>query len=89
MQEFGFVHISVGDLLRKERDTPGSEHGALIAHNMRESILIPPEISVTLLGKEMEESAKKGKTGFLIDGFPRSMAQALAFEKMVLLKWSD
>ena len=68
MQEFGFVHLSAGDLLRQERDS-GSENGDLIESCMKNGLIVPVEITIALLGKAMERiGAKK----FLIDGFPRN-----------------
>ena len=68
MQEFGFVHLSAGDLLRQERDS-GSENGDLIENCMKNGLIVPVEITIALLGKAMERSGAKK---FLIDGFPRN-----------------
>ncbi|CAI8010155.1 UMP-CMP kinase [Geodia barretti] len=68
VKEFGFVHLSAGDLLRQERDS-GSENGDLIESCMKNGLIVPVEITIALLGKAMERiGAKK----FLIDGFPRN-----------------
>ncbi|CAJ1363365.1 unnamed protein product [Effrenium voratum] len=68
---FGFQHLSAGDLLREERKRPGSELGELIESHIKEGKLVPVSIVVRLLQKAMEERGwEDGK--YLIDGFPRS-----------------
>lgn len=52
MQEFGFVHLSAGDLLRAERDS-GSPDGELIESYIREGKIVPVEITINLLEKVM------------------------------------
>lgn len=68
LQEFGFVHLSAGDLLRQERDS-GSKDGDLIEDYIKNGKIVPVEITISLLRKAMERSATKK---FLIDGFPRN-----------------
>ena len=67
-EEFGYVHLSAGDLLREERKS-GGDTGDLINNYIKEGKIVPAEITVGLLKKAMEKSGKKK---FLIDGFPRS-----------------
>jgi len=77
--EYGFVHLSAGDLLRAEIQA-GSKDGALIAGMIREGKIVPQEITIRLLRNAMD--ARPG-CRFLIDGFPRALGQAAAFEEMV------
>mgnify|MGYP002785322553 CR=1 FL=1 len=79
-KEFGLVHLSAGDLLRAERNRPGSEYGELINSYIREGRIVPYEITIGLLRKAMVES---GAHSFLIDGFPRDIEQGVAFEDQV------
>uniref|UniRef100_A0A1W7R9B7 UMP-CMP kinase n=1 Tax=Hadrurus spadix TaxID=141984 RepID=A0A1W7R9B7_9SCOR len=67
--EFGYVHLSAGDLLRKERNTPGSKYGDLIENHIRNGSIVPVEITCSLLKQAMDESECNN---FLIDGFPRN-----------------
>ncbi|XP_076340949.1 UMP-CMP kinase-like isoform X3 [Tachypleus tridentatus] len=69
VNEFGFVHLSAGDLLREERNTPGSEYGELIENHIRNGTIVPVEITCSLLQNAMNKSETKK---FLIDGFPRN-----------------
>lgn len=68
-KEFDFVHLSAGDLLREERQRPGSEYGEMIEQKIRDGQIVPVEVTCSLLHKAMEKS---GKSRFLIDGFPRN-----------------
>ncbi|KAJ9142096.1 Uridylate kinase [Pleurostoma richardsiae] len=87
VSEYGFTHLSAGDLLRAEQSRPGSQFGELIDNYIREGKIVPMEVTIKLLENAMAEtSAKKGegsKSVFLIDGFPRKMDQALKFEETV------
>ena len=48
-QKFGYVHLSAGDLLRAERNTPGSQYGELIENHIRNGTIVPVEITCHLL----------------------------------------
>lgn len=69
VREFGFVHLSAGDLLREERNKPGSQYGELIEDHIKRSEIVPVDITLSLLLSAMEKSEK---SKFLIDGFPRN-----------------
>jgi UMP-CMP kinase len=70
--KFGYHHLSAGDLLREERQRPGSEYGELIETYIRDGKIVPVEITCNLLKRAMEEKGwENGK--FLIDGFPRNL----------------
>ena len=47
-QEFGFVHLSAGDLLR-EAQASGSKDGELIKSYIKEGKIVPVEITISLL----------------------------------------
>ncbi|RHZ81811.1 hypothetical protein Glove_117g573 [Diversispora epigaea] len=81
VQDFGFVHLSAGDLLREEQERKGSEFGELIRNYIKEGKIVPMEITIALLEKAMIEN---DSNRFLIDGFPRALDQALQFEKEVV-----
>jgi len=85
-EEFGFKHLSAGDLLRAERNMPGSKYGEMIETHIQEGRIVPVEVTCSLLEKAMIEhcnnlAIKKGTNGdgsrdlrgkFLVDGFPRN-----------------
>lgn len=69
VQDFNMYHLSVGDVLREERDTPGSEYGELIARNMEAGRIGPMEITITLLERAMRAALWKHRVKvFLVDG---------------------
>ncbi|KAK9701955.1 bifunctional uridylate/adenylate kinase [Basidiobolus ranarum] len=80
VEDFGFVHLSAGDLLREEASRPGSEFHELINNYIKEGKIVPHEVTIALLRKAMKSSGSKR---FLVDGFPRAMDQALEFEKSI------
>jgi UMP-CMP kinase len=49
IQEFGFIHLSAGDLLREERNKEGSQYGELIEQNIRDGKIVPVEITCSLI----------------------------------------
>lgn len=69
VKEYGFVHLSAGDLLREERNNPNSEYGELIETYIREGKIVPVDITCSLIERAMNNS---DKDSFLIDGFPRN-----------------
>jgi len=88
VKDWDFVHLSAGDLLRAEQAREGSEYGALIKKYIQEGEIVPMEITIGLLQRAMQENIDKERRKFLIDGFPRKMDQALAFESNVLNRLS-
>jgi len=98
VQEYDFVHLSAGDLLRAEQAREGSEHGKLIAEYIREGLVVPMEVTIKLLENAMRAALterhseskprpgwENGKGRFLVDGFPRKMDQAIKFDEEVCL----
>ncbi|GJN11952.1 hypothetical protein PR202_ga30192 [Eleusine coracana subsp. coracana] len=76
---FGFTHLSAGDLLRQEISS-GSEKGESILETIKEGRIVPSEITVELIRKAMEMSNAKR---VLIDGFPRCEENRIAFERIM------
>jgi UMP-CMP kinase len=70
VSDYGFKHLSAGDLLREEQDRPGSEFGEMIKSYIKEGTIVPMEVTIQLLENAMKTSmAGENKKGlFLIDG---------------------
>ena len=86
VQDYGFTHLSAGDLLRAEQDRPGSKVGEEIKQYIKEGQIVPMETTVGLLEAAMQRKLDEGqsrKGRFLVDGFPRKMDQAVYFESNV------
>lgn len=71
VRDFGFLHLSAGDLLRAEQDRPNSQFGSMIRETIREGRIVPMEVTVQLLENAMEEAVRQrgGEGKFLIDGW--------------------
>lgn len=80
--EFGFSHLSAGDLLQKEVES-GSEEGKMIRDLKKEGKLVPSEIVVKLLQQAMRRSESKK---FLIDGFPPNEENLAAAENIMKIE---
>ncbi|OAY30487.1 UMP-CMP kinase isoform X2 [Manihot esculenta] len=78
-QTFGFTHLSAGDLLRREI-LSNSEYGTMILDTIKEGRIVPSEVTVKLIKKTIESS---DNYKFLIDGFPRSEENRIAFEHII------
>lgn len=71
--EFGFEHISTGDLLREEVKNGNSE----LQKIMESGSLVSDEIILSILNNKLQ------KSGYILDGFPRNLNQAIALDKML------
>lgn len=72
-KNFGFSHISTGDLLRKEM-AKNSDLGIAIKNYMEEGNLVPDDITIEVLKETL--SKNNFSNGILLDGFPRTLYQA-------------
>jgi len=78
-EEFSVAHLSSGDLLRKSVQE-GEELGRKAKSYMDSGGLVPDELMISLILKEVLDLVARGK-GFLLDGFPRTIEQARALEE--------
>jgi UMP-CMP kinase len=69
VSDYGFKHLSAGDLLREEQDRPGSEFGEMIKTYIKEGTIVPMEVTIQLLENAMKTAMEsENKNTFLIDG---------------------
>jgi len=80
MAHMSYVHLSTGDLLREAVDR-GSDLGKQAQSYMEAGDLVPDNLVIDLVGERMEELGC-GEY-FLLDGFPRTAAQAEALTAML------
>ena len=86
VDKYGMVHLSTGNLLREEiaNKTPlGLEAKKFMDHGQ----LVPDEVVIGMIDSSIEHH--KEAAGFLFDGFPRTVAQAEALDKLLALKRSE
>ncbi|EST09025.2 UMP-CMP kinase [Kalmanozyma brasiliensis GHG001] len=63
VEDYGFVHLSAGDLLRAEQKREGSQYGAMIADYIKEGKIVPMEVTVALLSNAIGEAlSRQGAT---------------------------
>lgn len=73
-KEFHLEHISTGDLLREEVKNGNQELQTI----MESGKLVSDDIILSILSKKI-----KHLSGYILDGFPRNLNQAIAFDKML------
>ena len=77
-EEFSLAHLATGDILRAAvRD--GTEYGKQAKAFMDGGKLVPDDIVVGMIEERIVDAGQ----GFLLDGFPRNVAQAKALESML------
>jgi len=78
---FNLTHLSTGDLLREEIAT-GSELGKAARELIEKGNLVPDSIVIDMI--ELKLKNVKGTSGFIFDGFPRTVPQAVALDDLLL-----
>lgn len=78
MERLGLQHISTGDMLREAR-REGTELGKRAAQFMDRGELVPDELVVAMVKERL--ARPDCRKGFILDGFPRTIEQALSLEK--------
>ncbi|XP_057376943.1 adenylate kinase isoenzyme 1-like [Daphnia carinata] len=81
VEKYGYTHLSSGDLLRDEVAS-GSERGKQLTDIMQRGELVPLDVVLDLLKEAMLSKLTSSK-GFLIDGYPREVAQGIQFESEI------
>jgi len=74
------VHLSTGDMLRAARDAK-TEIGLQADEYMSSGQLVPDEVVIGVIAERLKSD--DCKSGYLLDGFPRTIAQAEALDKML------
>ncbi|MEN9061619.1 MULTISPECIES: adenylate kinase [Ponticoccus] len=79
VEERGMVQLSTGDMLRAAK-TSGTEMGKRVAEVMDRGELVTDEIVIGLIREKLEAG---GASGFIFDGFPRTLKQADALGELL------
>ncbi|MES2666449.1 MAG: adenylate kinase [Pseudomonadota bacterium] len=79
VDERGMVQLSTGDMLR-EAKTSGTEMGRRVAEVMARGELVTDAIVIGLIGEKLAQHAG---SGFIFDGFPRTLKQADALSDLL------
>jgi adenylate kinase len=81
--KYGIVQLSTGDMLRAAVKT-GSPVGRQVQEIMAGGGLCPDELVVGLIGQRIDEP--DARKGFILDGFPRTVPQAEALDRILAAK---
>lgn len=79
-REWGVPHVATGDMLR-EAVAANAPLGREAKRYMDQGALVPDDVMVRLIGERLGQS--DARTGFLLDGFPRTLAQAEALDRLL------
>lgn len=77
---YGIPKISTGDMLRAARDE-GTELGKLADGIMAAGKLVPDDLVIRLVDERL--SRPDAQRGFILDGFPRTVPQAIALDELL------
>jgi adenylate kinase len=77
--EYGIPHIASGEILRAEMDA-GTELGRFVKDVHDRGDLVSDELMIELIRRRLEQPDTD--SGFILDGFPRTTAQAEALDTM-------
>lgn len=80
ISHYGLVHISTGDVFRFNIKNE-TDLGKLAKSYMDKGELVPDEVTINMLGAEVEKNP--AAKGFIFDGFPRTSAQAAALDTLL------
>jgi adenylate kinase len=79
VEEYGIPHVATGDLYRAHIANQ-TELGKLVEPYLRGGQLVPDEVTIPIVRSEIIE---RGENGFVLDGYPRNLAQAEALDGML------
>jgi len=77
---YGIVQISTGDILRQEVMT-STDLGNLAGSYMERGLLVPDEVVIEIIKERLQDP--DCRPGYVLDGFPRTLAQAEALDRVL------
>jgi len=82
---YGLLHLSSGDILRRQR-AEGTELGKKAQSDMDSGVLVSDDIIVEMM---IEAIRRAPDIGFILDGFPRTVNQAVELDKSLASNRQD
>ena len=80
VEKYGIIQLSTGDMLRAAVKA-GTPVGQRAKDIMARGELVPDEVVVSIVSERIDEP--DAKQGFILDGFPRTVQQAVALDRML------
>jgi adenylate kinase len=80
IEKYNLAHISTGDLFRMHISQE-TDLGKKVKQLLAEGILVPDDITIDMLEREVDANSQA--SGFIFDGFPRTVPQAEALDKFL------
>jgi adenylate kinase len=77
---YGVPHVSTGEMFRAAIEA-GTPLGKQVEPLLKDGILVPDELTVSMIRERLSED--DAAAGFVLDGFPRNLAQARALDDML------
>ena len=81
IDQYKLTHIATGDLFRKHLGE-GTDLGKLAQKYMDEGNLVPDEVVIGMVDEKIKET-KANSSGYIFDGFPRTVPQAKALDTLL------
>jgi adenylate kinase len=78
--DHGIPHVSTGDMFRAEIKA-GTDFGRKVESILASGELVPDELTVAKIGERLAQD--DARHGFILDGFPRNLAQAAALDALL------
>jgi adenylate kinase len=78
--EYEIPHVATGDMFRAEL-AAGTDFGKQVGEIMKRGDLVPDELTVAMIESRLAQP--DAAAGFVLDGFPRNLAQAAALDAML------
>lgn len=78
--KYNLVHISTGDLFRQHL-SEGTELGKLAQKYMENGNLVPDKVVIDMVDDKIKSNGQV--SGYIFDGFPRTVAQAEALDTLM------
>lgn len=79
-EKYGYVNISMGEVMRQARNDD-SERAKIIREYQDKGVLVPFDITLDLLKERI--SKPDCQNGYILDGFPRDLQQAKAYDQIL------
>jgi adenylate kinase len=80
IDKYNLVHLSTGDILRNEIAN-GTDLGKEAKKLMDQGVLVPDEVVIGMISNKLD--TEPGANGFIFDGFPRTISQAEALDRLL------